>query len=228
MSQWSSQCLSTNSWYYWSPWYSTQTLPSTIPIIIHVISIFVQLLSDENVISFSQNYNHPKYSGKFPHWARDWAQPSSKTSMPYLGLYRVDLRWGDVDCIVNNFYYYLIFILLLLWATLRTETSEESCICEISINLYFCTCLFNFFLILQTLMFIYLKFTPIEKKKPRGVSIVVKGLEAGVFFTGVGSNLMPIFLFSFIPLVTLKKKNYILSYCKPNYVQFWFYFPQIS
>ena len=40
-----------------------------IPIIIHVISIFVQLLSDENVISFyksSQNYNHPKCSGKFP------------------------------------------------------------------------------------------------------------------------------------------------------------------
>ena len=119
MSQWSSPCLSTNSWYYWSPWYSTQTLPSTIPIIIHVISIFVQLLSDENVISFSQNYNHPKYSGKFPHWARDWAQPSSKTSMPYL--YRVDLRWRDVDCIVNNFYYYLIFILLLLWATLEQK-----------------------------------------------------------------------------------------------------------
>ena len=119
MSQWSSPCLSTNSWYYWSPWYSTQTLPSKIPIIIHVISIFVQRLSDENVISCSQNYNHPKYSGKFPHWARDWAQPSSKTSMPYL--YRVDLRWRDVDCIVNNFYYYLIFILLLLWATLEQK-----------------------------------------------------------------------------------------------------------
>ena len=123
MIQWSSPYLSTNSWFYWSPWYSTQTLPSTIPIIIHVISIFVQLLSDENVISFSQNYNHPKYSGKFPHWARDWAQPgaqpSSKTSMPYL--YRVDLRWRDVDCIVNNFYYYFIFILLLLWATLEQK-----------------------------------------------------------------------------------------------------------
>ena len=96
------------------------------------------------------------------------------------------------------------FYFVVIMSNFRTETSEESCICEISINLYFCTCLFIFFLILQTLMFIYLKFTPI-KKKPRGVSIVVKGLEAGVFFTGVGSNPMPIFLFSFIPLVTLKK-----------------------
>ena len=85
MSQWTSPYLPTSSWYYWSPWYSTQS-SSTIPIIIHAISIFVQLLSDENVISFyknSQNYNHPKYSGKFPHCARDWAQRSSKTSMQY-------------------------------------------------------------------------------------------------------------------------------------------------
>ena len=56
------------------------------------------------------------------------------------------------------------FYFVVIMSNFRTETSEESCICEISINLYFCTCLFNFFLILQTLMFIYLKFTPIEKK----------------------------------------------------------------
>ena len=56
------------------------------------------------------------------------------------------------------------FYFVVIMSNFRTETSEESCRCEISINLYFCTCLFNFFLILQTLMFIYLKFTPTEKK----------------------------------------------------------------
>ena len=37
------------------------------------------------------------------------------------------------------------FYFVVIMSNFRTETSEESCICEISINLYFCTCLFIFF-----------------------------------------------------------------------------------
>ena len=126
----------------------------------------------------------------------------SKTSMPYL--YRVDLRWGDVDCIVNNFYYYLIFILLLLWATLEQKPVKRVAYVKFQLIYTFAPVYLIFFDITNFNVYIS-KIHANWKKKPRGVSIVVKGLEAGVFFTGVGSNPMPIFLFSFIPLVTLKK-----------------------
>ena len=68
-------------------------------------------------------------------------------------------------------------------------------------------------------MFIYLKFTPIEKK-PRGVSIVVKGLEAGVFFywRGFKSHAYLSFFFhsscdikkiiTFYPIVNLTTSNF--------------------
>ena len=204
MSQWSSPYLSTNSWYYWSPWYSTQTLPSTIPIIIHVISIFVQLLSDENVISFSQNYNHPKHSGKFPHLSPRLSPAKLKDKHAVL----ISCRLKMEGCRLHRQQLLLLFdfYFVVIMSNFRTETSEESCICEISINLYFCTCLFNFFFDITNFNVYISKIHPNwKKKKTRGVSIVVKGLKAEVFLTGVGSNPMPIFLFSFIPLVTLKK-----------------------
>ena len=120
MSQWTSPYLPTSSWYYWSPWYSTQSLSSTIPIKIHVNSIFAQLLSDENVISFyksSQNYNHPKCSDPGNSHTAPGTEPSVAQRQACSIICLRD-GWRDVDCIINNFYYYFIFILLLLWAIL--------------------------------------------------------------------------------------------------------------
>ena len=70
---------------------------------------------------------------------------------------------------------------------------------------------------------------PLKKKKKntRDVSIVVKGLKAEVFFYWRGFKSHAYLSFSF-PSYCDIKNNYVLSYCKPNYVQFWFYFSQIS
>ena len=165
MSQWSSPCLSTNSWYYWSPWYSTQTLPSTIPIIIHVISIFVQLLSDEKFSSDKSctkmemtwiiNYNYGKCYFIFTKLQSSEVFREIPTLSPRLSPAKLkDKHAVFISCrlkmegfrlhrqqLLSLFDFYFVVIM----SKFRTETSEESCICEISINLYFCTCLFNFF-----------------------------------------------------------------------------------
>ena len=97
-------------------------------------------------------------------------------------------------------------LLLLLWATLEQKPVKRVAYVKFQLIYTFAPVyLFIFFFDITNFNVYISKIHPNWKRKPRGVSIVVKGLKAEVFLTGVGSNPMPIFLFSFIPLVTLKK-----------------------